>query len=548
MRGEGGCCNERTGEVDFPDSASPLTGDYRRPENGDYRRRRTENGDYRRNENGDYRDPRTVTIGERTTVTIGGSCGCHTRISSFQQLGPGRSIMVAMLIASPHSLSLLSLSLSHTGLSLSLSLSLSHSHNHAVTMAQLRIDSYFLRSSSSSSTASTVIEIDSKAPTDDEQPPAAASPHRGSAKKRRASSTATSRRRSRKRRSAAAAASSQLPIDSYFLSPAARSSSAPTAIDITGVDADDNWDVWLSEDDTMSLSQLAARRAERTAARHAVPGRAQSVAAPQPVVHRSQPEPVVRRALSDISNDTDRQREWHRKEYEEQRSFYKEVRARFAHPADRTKCAYCGVQKHSALHHEEGFERAGAEVSFHCSLSQCIALTGHSALSLSTSVLHCFLQIRSPCTLKPDRLAAEIERCTREDGTVGLASVCGICHRKAARKTQYLSSEKNQKAIARNRELDSAAKVARGKCECDDEHCRLPVTEKTVDLFEWDHLVQSFDDPDYRTVSALVGGGVSAERCDKERTKCRLLYIECHQAHSAKQTSERAAWRRAQQR
>jgi hypothetical protein len=112
---------------------------------------------------------------------------------------------------------------------------------------------------------------------------------------------------------------------------------------------------------------------------------------------------------------------------------------------------------------------------------------------------------------------------------------------------QYLSSEKKQKAIARNRELDNAAKVARSECECDDEHGRVPVTLETVDLFEWDHLVQSFDDPVYRTVSALVGGGVSAERCDEERAKCRLLYIECHQAHSAKQTSERAAWRRAQQ-
>ena len=59
-------------------------------------------------------------------------------------------------------------------------------------------------------------------------------------------------------------------------------------------------------------------------------------------------------------------------------SFYKEVRARFAHPANRKMCAHCGVQKHSALHHEEGFKRAGTGVSFHCTLSD----SAHSALSL----------------------------------------------------------------------------------------------------------------------------------------------------------------------
>jgi hypothetical protein len=138
-----------------------------------------------------------------------------------------------------------------------------------------------------------------------------------------------------------------------------------------------------------------------------------------------------------------------------------------------------------------------------------------------------------------------VKRCTREDGTIGLVSVCGICHRKAGRKTQYLSSE-SKRYMARNRRLDNAAKVARGECECD-EKCHRPVTAKTVDLFEWDHLVQSFDDAGYRSVSALVGGAASAARCERERAKCRLLYVKCHRDHTAKQRRERSIWRRTQQ-
>jgi hypothetical protein len=244
-------------------------------------------------------------------------------------------------------------------------------------MTQRRIDAYFLRSSSSSSTASTVsvIEIDSEAPTDDEQPPAAASPHRGSAKKRRGSSTAASRRTPRKRRAASTGTttSSQQSIDSYFIS-AERSSSAPMVIDVTGVDGDNDWDVWLSEDDTMLLSQLAARRTERAAARHAVPHRAQSVVAPQPdsVVPHSQR--VVRRVLSDVANVRhrgDRSAE-SKRQYRKVKSFYEQVRDRFGHPADRSMCAYCGEWEHTALHHEKGFERAGAVSSKQYQHSICI--------------------------------------------------------------------------------------------------------------------------------------------------------------------------------
>ena len=140
-----------------------------------------------------------------------------------------------------------------------------------------------------------------------------------------------------------------------------------------------------------------------------------------------------------------------------------------------------------------------------------------------------------------------MKRCARKDGTIGLASVCGICHRKAGRKTKYLSSEKNQRASARNRRLDIVAKVARRQCECANRKCHRPVTAETADLFEWDHLVQSFDDQRYRAVSALVGGGYSIERCDTERAKCRLLYITCHQNHSTKQRHKRVAWRRARE-
>jgi hypothetical protein len=98
-----------------------------------------------------------------------------------------------------------------------------------------------------------------------------------------------------------------------------------------------------------------------------------------------------------------------------------------------------------------------------------------------------------------------------------------------------------RRLVARSRALDTTAKLARGECECDDEQCHRVVTAETVGMFEWDHLVQSFDDPNYIKVSSLVGNGASAARCDRERAKCRLLYIECHRAHSAEQKRVRNA-------
>jgi hypothetical protein len=140
--------------------------------------------------------------------------------------------------------------------------------------------------------------------------------------------------------------------------------------------------------------------------------------------------------------------------------------------------------------------------------------------------------------MTPLQLEAELTRCTRKDGTIGLVSLCTRCHHKADRKRKYTSSEKTLRARKRNRRLDDAAKIARGECECD-EKCHRAVTAEDVDMFEWDHLVQSFDDPDYRTVSSLVHSTCSTARCDRERAKCRLLYIKCHHAHSVKQRARR---------
>ena len=137
-----------------------------------------------------------------------------------------------------------------------------------------------------------------------------------------------------------------------------------------------------------------------------------------------------------------------------------------------------------------------------------------------------------------------MKRCTRKDGTIGLASVCGICHRSAERKTQYRSRETSQRCISRNRRLDSAAKVARGECECD-EKCQRSVTAENVDLFEWDHLVQSFVDSGHHAVSVLVGGDYPLQGATGRES--RLVYIKCHQAHTTRQTRQRFAWRRAQQ-
>jgi hypothetical protein len=232
-------------------------------------------------------------------------------------------------------------------------------------MSQRRIDSYFLRSSSrSSSTASTVIDVDSDASTDDEQQSAAIS----SSKKRRASSTATSRRRARKRRAVFRTTSSHLPIESYFVPSVRRSSSLPAAV------AEWKWD---SDDEQKPLSVLAARILQLSSQS---PSQLSAAAS-----RRAQP--VVRRALSNISNVPRRDVSVYSAR---RRKAYVELRAQLAHPANRAMCAYCGVRKHSAIHHESEFRRAGAvsstmlrpsavqqcvlrPVRSHCQVSACSA-------------------------------------------------------------------------------------------------------------------------------------------------------------------------------
>ena len=134
-----------------------------------------------------------------------------------------------------------------------------------------------------------------------------------------------------------------------------------------------------------------------------------------------------------------------------------------------------------------------------------------------------------------------MKRCTRKDGTVGLASVCSVCHREAERAGRQPTrrSARVVQLLKRSRAADNAAKLARLECECDDK-CHRAVTADDLGLFEWDHLVQSFDAPDYKAVGALVCSHYSVERCDKERAKCRLLYFQCHREHSGKQIRVRS--------
>jgi hypothetical protein len=224
--------------------------------------------------------------------------------------------------------------------------------------------------------------------------------------------------------------------------------------------------------------------------------------------------------------------------YRRTRSFYERTRALLAHPADSTMCKYCGVREHTALHHEDDFKRNGTVGNSHLhALCNRGKVSGFSTLFSPFDLSTDTLQIRHPSGLTAPELAAEVKRCTREDGSIGLVSVCAACHHQKARR-QCTSSERWMKAMARNKILDIAAKLARGECECDDE-CHRPVTEEDVDLFEWDHLVQSFDDPSYRRVSRLVNSASSTARCNRERAKCRLLYVKCHYAHSVKQRARR---------
>jgi hypothetical protein len=351
----------------------------------------------------------------------------------------------------------LSLSVSHSRVSPLFALRMITSHLHSPsplssfslvvsslihTMGQQRIDSYFLRSSSSNSTASTVIDVNSDAPTDEEQEPA-------------------------RKRLCSRVTSSQLPIESFFVSPATRSSSTPITVD----------------------------------------GGAQ---------------PVVRRAMSDITNvatssASSSQSLRDARKYAKRRRFYREIRARLANPADNTKCKYCGMREHTCLHHEIDFRRRGTN-------------------------------IREPSSLHRAQLEAEVLRCIRPDGSVGLVAVCTQCHHEADCSGQSASPSSLQyhKHVRRNRDADNKAKISRGQCQCDGK-CGHLVNADNVGQFEWDHLVQSFEDPEYCLVSDLVSTCCSLARCERERQKCRLLYIECHRRHSGQQ-ARRAKQRRVRRR
>lgn len=140
--------------------------------------------------------------------------------------------------------------------------------------------------------------------------------------------------------------------------------------------------------------------------------------------------------------------------------------------------------------------------------------------------------------MTPAQLETEVLRCTRNDGSIGLASLCNTCHHEV-RSQQYRNQPSwHRSRVERARKADNAAKLGRGRCECDGECGRL-VTMENLSEFVWDHLIQSFDDPDYRPVSLLVSAGAKPERCDMERKKCRLLYNKCHLLHTAEQNRRR---------
>jgi hypothetical protein len=137
-------------------------------------------------------------------------------------------------------------------------------------------------------------------------------------------------------------ASQQLPIEAFLGSPATRSSSAPVTV----------------------IRRAVARR--------------------RPVV----PHARVRRAWS---LTVEARRRTGLAVYARRRDFYHEMRRRFAQPADRSMCLYCGIREHSAIHHEDEFKRNRA-VSLSL-LATAVQLTPRSCISLSA--LSCCVLRRS---------------------------------------------------------------------------------------------------------------------------------------------------------
>ena len=266
------------------------------------------------------------------------------------------------------------------------------------------------------------------------------------------------------------------PIESYLLRHR-RFSSTPLAIAIDNSDEDD--DVTLLQSSQQSSMPMKSDGLTAT---------------PSPTASSQSPSPSQPMVAASSARA------------EKKRNFYQLMRIKHAHPEDGTKCSYCGQRDHAVLHHEHDCRRAG---------------TG----------------IHRPSQLSPRQLEEEVKRCTRKDGTTGLVSLCLKCHKQAHR-PRHRSSSRHVRIIARNKRLDKEAKLARGECECD-ARCQHKVTEEDVDLFEWDHLVQSYDDVTYRRLGTLATNTSSVAACDRERAKCRLLYFKCHREHSTRQRNMR---------
>ena len=320
------------------------------------------------------------------------------------------------------------------------------------------------------------------------------------------------------------------------------------------INVDDDSD---SDDDRLPLTALLSGWARQSSLQSSQSQSQPTAAVPSARSSSSsaQSMAVVRGAImSDITNivnagpvEMSRKRAKSARDYEQKKSYYQLIRAQLSHPDDNTMCARCGIREHSQLHHEDDFKRAGTVSTrrthlIHPPVLLLRLLYPHQ----SSHMLVDNAQIRTPSLMTPAQLQAEVKRCTRKDGTIGLVALCSVCHRKAERPVRYACHKHVLRAIARNRRLDSAAKIARGACECGNETCHRRVTAEDVAQFEWDHLVQSFDDPGYHKVGYLVSRGAPTAVCDRERAKCRLLYFKCHRRHTAEQNCQ-AARRRAEQ-
>ena len=233
--------------------------------------------------------------------------------------------------------------------------------------------------------------------------------------------------------------------------------------------------------------------------------RSQSLPLPAPV---PAPAPVIRRALSVITNIRQAVASELRGEARKS-AYYYFVRAQLAHPYNNTKCAYCGERDVHSLHHELEFDRSGTGVPV-------------------------------PRYMSSTALAREVERCTRADGSIGLVALCKTCHAdadKQVRQAKRMQSNTEGPTLTRKqrcRAADNQAKLQRGHCECE-AGCGRVVTVNNLREFEWDHLTQRAEDPDYRVVSDLVSGGYPLERCEQERQKCKLLFHSCHHQRTVAQ-------------